>query len=77
MNQKKRLRMSELHLNLKLWCCTDYLSVSARQRHQFRVFEQLLQLVPGLRDCILDGTPEEVSDIAKLVSLPKYHTFCK
>lgn len=73
MNRKKHSQMSELDSNL-FWCYINSSFVFARQRRQFRVFEDLLQLVPGLKDRILNGDPDEVSEIAELVSLPKYHT---
>lgn len=56
MNLKKHSQMSESVLFLEI--C--HIHSVGRQRRQFRIFSELLQLVPGLRDRILDGTPDEI-----------------
>lgn len=38
-----------------------------RQRQQFRVFFELLQLVPGLRDRLLSSGTDDIAEIAELV----------
>lgn len=37
---------------------------------QFRVFDELLRLVPGLKDRIVDGTPDDIVEISDLVCQP-------
>lgn len=39
------------------------------------MFFELLQLVPGLKDQILDGTPDEIAEIADLVSFVLSYSF--
>jgi len=42
-------------------------SSSDRQRQEHRIFEVLLQMVPGLEDCVLNSSEEDVMYIAKMV----------
>lgn len=51
-----------------LFCKFSHIHSTGRQRRQFRIFNELLQLVPGLRDRILDSMPDETAEIADLVS---------
>lgn len=44
-----------------------HLLFNVSQIQQFRIFNDLLQLVPGLKNRILDGVPEDVTEIAELV----------
>ena len=49
-------------------------SIRHRQRREHRVFETLLQVVPGLEDRLLAGDEEGVVHIAEMVG-PLRHTF--
>jgi hypothetical protein len=49
-------------------------STRHRQRREHRVFETLLQIVPGLEDRLLAGDEEGVVHIAEMVG-PLQHTF--
>ena len=43
-----------------------------RERREHRVFQQLLQIVPGLEDRIMEGSDKEVAHIADLVCITSY-----
>ena len=40
-----------------------------RERREHRVFDKLLQMVPGLEERLLTGSEEEITFVAELVSL--------
>jgi hypothetical protein len=42
-------------------------SSSNRQRREHRVFDALLQMVPGLEDRLLNGAEEDVMHVAEMV----------
>jgi hypothetical protein len=41
----------------------------SRERREHRVFDKLLQMVPGLEERLLTGSEEEITFVAELVSL--------
>jgi len=49
-----------------------------RQRREYRVFEALLQMVPGLEDRLMNGSENDVVDMAESVSvyIPHLNTSC-
>jgi hypothetical protein len=55
-------------------CTSPHPSTRHRQRREHRVFETLLQIVPGLEDRLLAGDEEGVVHIAEMVG-PLPHTF--
>ena len=40
----------------------------SRERREHRVFQQLLQMIPGLEDRLMSGSADDVVHIADLVS---------
>jgi hypothetical protein len=48
--------------------------LSNRQRREHRVFEALLQMVPGLEERLLSGSEENIVNIAEMVGLLKKFT---
>jgi hypothetical protein len=43
-------------------------TITCRERKEHRVFDLLLQMVPGLEGRLLNGSDEEVGHVAELVS---------
>jgi hypothetical protein len=50
-------------------CCQN-----CRERREHRVFERLLQTIPGLEARLMDGSDEEIMHVAELVS--NFHPAC-
>ena len=45
------------------------MDIGARERREHRVFRQLLQMIPGLEDRLMEGSNEDIVHIAELVAL--------
>lgn len=45
------------------------LKYTDRERREHQVFQQLLQMIPGLEGKLLEGCESNVNDIAELVSV--------
>lgn len=43
-------------------------SLARRERHEFRVFKDLLRMVPGLEERLIEGNEEDAQRIAESVS---------
>lgn len=52
-----------------LFLCATQSHVLGRQRREFRVFQSLLHLVPGLEERIMNQSEEEIVGIADLACL--------
>lgn len=51
--------------SFELSCC----QLRIRERREHRVFETLLQSVPGLEERLMEGSDEQVSHVADLVRM--------
>lgn len=47
---------------------TFFKTLFGRQRREHRVFEALLQMIPGLEDRLMNGSEEDIVAVAELVS---------
>lgn len=66
-DQPENVFTHEYVLVCKTWLIMTF-AITCRERKEHRVFDQLLQMVPGLEDRLLNGSDEEVGRVAELVS---------
>ena len=38
-----------------------------RERREHKVFQQLLQMIPGLEECLMEGSDDDIVHVAELV----------
>ena len=69
MSQKNHSQLSPFHYSLCL--PSDHLNQRSpsRQRKEYKVFQQLLKMVPHLRECLMKTSNEECMMMADLVGV--------
>ena len=72
MSQKNHSQLSPFHYSLCL--PSDHLNQRSpsRQRKEYKVFQQLLKMVPHLRECLMETSDEECMMMADLVGVSVY-----
>jgi hypothetical protein len=69
-NQKIHLRTSLLSRFIyNMWL------MPARERREHRIFQALLQMIPGLEERLMEGSNEDVIHIAELVCGNRFDEF--